>query len=134
IADRNHSLVVAVEHWMLRLQNLRFDDRARRVELRRRPRRIDARRETKFRREKTGGAERDEQAAILHELLELRDALQSHPARDVIRLTVHAEALESLVLLLRNRLPAALDVEHQPFRGAALTRNQDDVVGASKIA
>ena len=60
-----------------------------RVELRRRPRRVHFRRQPELGREEAGRAERHQQAAGLHELLELGDAVEAHAAGDVVRLAVH---------------------------------------------
>ena len=134
VAHRDRLLVVTVEDRVVRLQDLGVDDRARRVERRRRPRRVHLRRQAELGGEEARRAERHQHTARLGELVDLGDPFEPHPAGDVVRLAVHPEILELPALLVGDRRAARIDVEHQPLAAAGLVRDDDDVVGVLEIA
>ena len=103
VADRDRLLVVAVEDRVVRLQDLRVDDCARRVKRRGRTRGVDLRRQPELGGEEARCAQRDQHTASLGEPVQFGDALDAHAAGDVVRFAVHPEVLELLALLVGDR-------------------------------
>ncbi len=117
------------------LQDLRFDNRPGRVELRRRARGVDSLRDAEFGRKVARAAERDQHAAVFDELVELDHACEAHAAGDIVRFAVHAEGRKLSGFGIGERLAFRFDIEDDRLRtAAALIRNHDDIVGIAQIA
>src|SRR4029077_18677796 len=106
-----------------------------RIKLRRRPRGVDRLRNSILRGEIAGAAQRDQQAAVFDQLVELDDSWESHAAGDVVRFSVNAQARKLGTLGVSQRLTFRFDIEDDRLRAsAALIRDHDDVVGVAQIA
>ena len=113
---------------MVRLGDLRLDQRSGRVEARSRTPDADLAGQAVLGGDMARLAEGHQQAAGLDEPLQLQDALEAHAAGDVLRRPVIAEEAVALGLGVGARAAARLDVEDEPLRGPALVGHQDDVV------
>ena len=95
---------------------------------------VDARGDAEVRREEAGGAEGDEEAALLGELLQLGYALRAHASGDVVGGAVVAEEFELVGLGVGERGLAFGDVGDEGLGGAGLGGDEDEVVVGVEIS